>query len=296
MTDKPDPNIQQIDPRSDLPPSAFGAGQSVQNDIRTARIEVMATADDKVNIAEPPTPNHPRSPYNKVYHSPSGHLIEYDDTPGAERILIMHKSGSFTEIHPQGDNVTKIFGKDYHITLDDENIFVGGTRNITVQGDATFLCAGDVTQKIGGNLNTIVNGDHITRVAGKTLHYSKGPIDIQSAAAINMFTTSTISLQSMGQLSLNSGANLVARAATTAQYFSVGITHIDGSSIYENSGGADPGAGTLKSLDPTSGLTIPQSLIQPSLESQFAVRTDNNVLVPTISAVTFPRDRIKNNN
>lgn len=64
---------------------------------------------------EPPTPYGAQYPYNHVRESePSpgrdvsnedppkncGHIEEWDDTPGAERLYRQHKSGTFEEIHP----------------------------------------------------------------------------------------------------------------------------------------------------------------------------------------------------
>ncbi len=108
-----------LDPRSDSPPATFGEGQSVQGDIRAGRIEVIATGDDEINVAEPSTPTHSVYPNNHVYQTASGHLQEFDDTPGAERINTQHKAGTFREIHPDGSVVHKIFGKDFYIILDD---------------------------------------------------------------------------------------------------------------------------------------------------------------------------------
>jgi Gp5 N-terminal OB domain len=45
----------------------------------------------------------PSYPNNQVIKTRSGHVIEYDDTPGKERISFMHKSGAFIEIDPSGN-------------------------------------------------------------------------------------------------------------------------------------------------------------------------------------------------
>ena len=46
-------------------------------------------------------------PHNKVIETTSGHVIEIDDTPNAERINIHHKSGAYMEFHPDGSLVIK---------------------------------------------------------------------------------------------------------------------------------------------------------------------------------------------
>ena len=50
-------------------------------------------------------------PYNHVYESESGHVMEIDDSPEAERLLRYHKTGTFEEIHPDGQRVVKVIGK-----------------------------------------------------------------------------------------------------------------------------------------------------------------------------------------
>ena len=51
-------------------------------------------------IAEPEQPFAAKYPDNKVIATPGGHVIEVDDTDGAERLHIFHRTGTFVEIHP----------------------------------------------------------------------------------------------------------------------------------------------------------------------------------------------------
>lgn len=53
-------------------------------------------------------------PFNKVFESERGHVIEVDDTPGAERIHIYHNSGHYTEMVP-GVRVDKVNGDHIEI-------------------------------------------------------------------------------------------------------------------------------------------------------------------------------------
>ena len=93
--------------------------------------------------AAPADPYAAAYPHNKVITTTSGHAIEIDDTPNAERINIHHKSGSFIEFHPDGKIVVKagkgIFidaGPDANIKAVDSTIEVTGTLNMTgVKGD-----------------------------------------------------------------------------------------------------------------------------------------------------------------
>ena len=58
--------------------------------------------------SEPPSPYAAEYPYNHVYESESGHVKEFDDTAGAERIHERHTSGTGYEIGPAGTKVTKV--------------------------------------------------------------------------------------------------------------------------------------------------------------------------------------------
>lgn len=292
MTSITDPTLL-LDPKPDGPPSAYGSGESVQGDIRLSRIEVISTADDAVNITEPSTPTHPQFPYNHVYQSISGHLIEEDDTPGAERLLRQHKAGTFDEIHPDGSRVIKVFGKDYYLILDDHTLFVGGNLNISVQGNANLLVAGNLKTKVGGDVDTTIHGNYTTRVTGKTLLYSKGDIDIQSAGKIqilsnqfNVYSTAGNNIQTAGNTTIRSGG--------TGAIWADGRLYLDGSRVDFKLPGPNPSNLTVKNLDPGPGLEVPDSIIQPSVESQMAVRSDNVALLQTVNdGITFPKDRKK---
>jgi exopolyphosphatase/guanosine-5'-triphosphate,3'-diphosphate pyrophosphatase len=47
-------------------------------------------------------------PYNHITQTESGHFIEMDDTPDAERVRIQHRTGTFTEIQADGSRINKI--------------------------------------------------------------------------------------------------------------------------------------------------------------------------------------------
>ena len=44
----------------------------------------------------------PTYPMNQAFKTRSGHVIEYDDSPGKERISLLHKDGGFIELAPGG--------------------------------------------------------------------------------------------------------------------------------------------------------------------------------------------------
>jgi len=109
---------------------------------------------------EPASAYKAKYPHNKTYTTTSGHAIEIDDTPGAERIHIYHKAGTYTEINSVGRRVNKVAESGFDIVVKDETVYIGGKLNVVIKGTATLSAAswditGDTT--IHGNLK--VTGD-----------------------------------------------------------------------------------------------------------------------------------------
>jgi len=116
----------------------------------------------------------PIPPFNNATQTPSGHAFELDDTPTRERVRLQHRSKTFIEMHPNGDEVHKIYGDGYEITIKDKNLLVNGNINITVNGDATIYTQGNVTEQIDGNYELHVKGNYSTVVEGLTNFESQG--------------------------------------------------------------------------------------------------------------------------
>ncbi len=115
-------------------------------------------------FTEPPSPasieSPPLYPFNQSWDSEAGHSIQLDDTPGRERVRLQHgKSKNFIEMHPNGDQVIKVFGEGFDITVGKKNIYVSGPCNIVVNGDCNV--------QVGGNFNQQINGDYNLAVKGK---------------------------------------------------------------------------------------------------------------------------------
>lgn len=116
--------------------------------------------------SEPKSTYNTKPPYNNVMETMSGHVLEFDDTPGAERIHLNHKSNTFFEIASDGTKVTKVVGKNYEIYLSDNNVHVKGVCNITVDGDANIYVKGNSTEKVDGNLKVTTAGNADVDVSG----------------------------------------------------------------------------------------------------------------------------------
>ena len=128
---------------------------------KTAKTGVGAVGE---TFSEPPNPYAATYPNNKVI-STKEHVIEIDDTSGAERIHIWHKTGSFIEYHPNGDVVEKVKGKRYLIIdSSDDNVYVAGNYNIKVDGNCNIEAGGNCNIEASGIIQLDGGGGNIDGV------------------------------------------------------------------------------------------------------------------------------------
>jgi hypothetical protein len=123
-------------------------------------------------------------PYNHVYESESGHMVEFDDTEGKERIHEYHKSGTFYEIDPDGNKSTRIVGDEYEVTIKDKNVYIKGSCNITIDTNASLYVKGNLDVQVDGNYTQYTKGNYINKVDGRMDIVSAGEISRQSGSHI----------------------------------------------------------------------------------------------------------------
>lgn len=114
---------------------------------------------------EPSSAYAAKYPYNKVTRTEGGHVIEIDDTPGAERIHVYHKSGTYDEINSEGRQVRKVVGDDYEIVAGKQEVYIQGNVNVVVKGNVNITTIdGTYTIKSKGRM-VIESEDSITMKA-----------------------------------------------------------------------------------------------------------------------------------
>ena len=125
--------------------------------INTLNIQKFGTEPDSAYAA--------KYPYNQVTVTRSGHVIEYDDTPGHERIRVFHKSGTYTEINSAGQSVSKIVDDGWEIIVKNKHVFVGGDTTVIVTGNCnmiansiTMTSATDISMYAPGGLHVLGSG------------------------------------------------------------------------------------------------------------------------------------------
>jgi hypothetical protein len=135
------------------------AGSDDEVDIAELLKERTIPKDRLLSKKEIKSPAKPVYPYNKVLQSESGHVLEMDDTMGAERLAIAHRSGTFQEIHPDGSQVTRVVNDNYTIICRNEEVFIGGKVEIKVLGDAKIETIGKLELKSLSDGKIDINGN-----------------------------------------------------------------------------------------------------------------------------------------
>ena len=162
-------------------------------------LQDYGTPWDELNI--PGDPFTAVYPYNHVYESESGHIKEYDDTPGASRIHERHASGSGYEIANDGTKVTKVQGDNYSITKGTDYVHIMGDRNETVDGGVRVV----VNKESGAKNNYNV---HCMEGATVTVQVDKGDINLvalgdgKNEGNINLFAQRNINFEADGNISM----------------------------------------------------------------------------------------------
>jgi hypothetical protein len=127
------------------------------------------------------TDYQPVYPYNNATVSESGHKFEIDDTPGRERVRLSHRTGTFIEMHPNGDEVHKVFGDGYEITIKNKNVLIQGSCTVQIEGDCNMNVLKDMNVQVGGDYNLLVQGKTNIRSHDKLLISADADIAIKAS-------------------------------------------------------------------------------------------------------------------
>lgn len=125
----------------------------------------LGGGDNGLSLDLPDLPTS-QYPYNQVKETVSGHVIEIDDTPGAERILYKHRSGSGVEMRHDGTVIYSSTKNTVRVIACDEKVIVDGDGELSYNGNLTLNVAGDFDLVVGGNFNITTSGDKIEDTHG----------------------------------------------------------------------------------------------------------------------------------
>lgn len=116
---------------------------------------------------EPVTPYDSKYPYNHSTITESGHTFELDDTPGAERVSLSHRTGTFFEVHPDGSKVEKIVNNNMTVIVKNNEVYIMGDEKKSTQGNLKVYIKGNAKLEVGGDVELEVKGNMTMKVDGQ---------------------------------------------------------------------------------------------------------------------------------
>lgn len=155
----------------------------------------------RTNIANEPTDKYEgQYPYNKSYRSESGHLIEVDDTPGKERLLNQHITGTYTEMKSDGNLVTKVMKDNYTVVCGEDFVTIEGRATVHVTGDCQLRVGGFLTIVSDKGINVTTKGDFRLKARSINMESTLGDISAKSANNMLLTTAETTNLKTKNNL------------------------------------------------------------------------------------------------
>ena len=171
----PDNGMQNAS--GDYPKREYNFGSSINQAALGTKINKLYTGGGDANIPlNIPEQLPSQYPFSQVDETPSGHVIEMDDTPGGERVLIKHRKGSGVELRADGSVVISALNNKVEVTGGDQTVIIEGNGNLVYNGNLNLKVSGDYNVDVGGNYNVTAGGntsmktkrDHFQEVTGDT--------------------------------------------------------------------------------------------------------------------------------
>ncbi|CAB4126649.1 Protein Gp5, N-terminal OB-fold domain containing protein [uncultured Caudovirales phage] len=179
---------------------------AINNNIESTIImQKEAALDTGVRIAnggtwdQSPPPYNAQYPFNHVYQSESGHIMEFDDTHGSERIHLYHKAGTYTEIDANGSKVNRIVGDNFEIMERNGFVHVKGSLNVTVDGAYNV--------RVDNTLNLEVSGNALINIFNDAEINVSGNANLSVGEEFNI-RASYINIEAENEINLKAGTNI----------------------------------------------------------------------------------------
>ena len=109
-------------------------------------------------------------PYNHVYESESGHIMEFDDTTDAKRIHLRHASGTSIEMTDNGDTIEITKNNRYILVTADNKVYIKGSKDVVIDGDYDLKVNGNYNIAVAGNKVETISGTKTSTTTGAVVH------------------------------------------------------------------------------------------------------------------------------
>ena len=194
-------------------------------------------------------------PYAHVTETESGHLFALDDTKGSETVRLAHRTGTFTEMQPDGTRIDKIVGDGYQIIAKNNHVLIKGVCNITIEGDSVLHVMGDADMKVDGDVYSLVEGDSSTQVKGDVSLFAGGDVDVSAGGELG-----TVTINAPDGINLNGDVTVNGLLNATNSIYA-GDNVLAGKQVFsyrgiQTFGGIRAGPGYYTPADPVPGTIL----------------------------------------
>ncbi len=111
------------DPTGEYPKREYNYGSSINKASRGTKINNLYVGGGDIGVSLNIEPQRPSEyPFNQVQETVSGHVIEQDDTPGGERVLIKHRTGAGVEMRADGSVIISAVNNKIEVTGGDQTV------------------------------------------------------------------------------------------------------------------------------------------------------------------------------
>ena len=195
-----------------------------KDDARTTGVPIANTTDDNTDSTNEEWTEQTSTyaavyPKNHVYETESGHIKEFDDTEGAERIHEYHKSGTFYEVDASGNKHTRIVGTNYEVIAGSDFVNVKGTANLTIDSNCNTYIKGNWNIQVDGTKTEVVTGAVTQTYKDKKTETVTGDVKETYSATFDQDVTGNITIDVTGTdstINLQTGTKGAARLDDTA--------------------------------------------------------------------------------
>lgn len=219
------------DPTGEYPKREYHYDNSINKAARGTKINELYVGGGDIGVPLNIEDQQPSQyPFNQVKETASGHVVEYDDTPGGERVLIKHRSGAGVEMRADGSLVISAVNNKIEVTGGDQTVIIEGNGNMVYKGTLNLTVAGDYNVDVAGNYNINVAGSKNESISqNNTLEIGKnnkqlvkgsrtentlGPRVMQNLDSLDITSKTTTKIKTAENMEFISGGQLLQSAST----------------------------------------------------------------------------------
>jgi hypothetical protein len=199
-------------------------------------------------------------PNSRTNVTRSGHVLQFNDTPAGERVLLKHRTGSAVDMFPDGSMAISSNGNLVLTVMKDQSIVIHGNVKYEVNGDFDFDVKGNFnvkalnynlnvegnqTETVRGSSRATVSGNKGTIVKGSTSLTTLGTLTETTLGNTNIIAKGTLMATAGGNMQIASGGSMKTSAASGYDVASTNINIAGNSTTVVGATGTFGGAGVV---------------------------------------------------